>query len=227
MNASDIIKMVYSNFINYDYKLLNTFVFDWESDFFAKSKSGYTMEVEVKISRSDYFADFQKKEKHRLLLENFQKKQFYIQRLEQWRSQGDKILQYEIPVVHFQYHEDRWKMGMKNGKYGYIVNDYGRIHISKRWHQVYAQCSNIRIKPIEDILCPHYLYYACPEGLIKESEIPAYAGLIYCKGFQCTIVKKAPFLHKRRMDLQSVLLKKFYNLWLSVGREKKFELSAL
>lgn len=47
--------------------LSNSYVFDWESDLFALTKAGYAIEVEVKISRSDFLADFKKVDKHHLL----------------------------------------------------------------------------------------------------------------------------------------------------------------
>lgn len=49
-----------------DHKLENSFMFDWESDIFLITKSKLTVEIEVKISRSDYFADFSKVRKHNL-----------------------------------------------------------------------------------------------------------------------------------------------------------------
>lgn len=42
-------------------------MFDWESDVFAITKSGYSIEIEVKISISDFRADFKKQDKHYLL----------------------------------------------------------------------------------------------------------------------------------------------------------------
>lgn len=53
-------KYVESVFINYRYKLHNSFVFKWESDFLAISKSGYVAEVEIKISKSDFNNDAKK-----------------------------------------------------------------------------------------------------------------------------------------------------------------------
>jgi len=47
--------------MNYEYKLFNAFVFNWESDFFAISKSGYSIEVEVKISKADFRIDAEKR----------------------------------------------------------------------------------------------------------------------------------------------------------------------
>jgi hypothetical protein len=54
---------------NCKYKLPNAFVFksDWESDFFVQKQNGYAYEFEVKISRSDFFNDKKKVQKHLIL----------------------------------------------------------------------------------------------------------------------------------------------------------------
>lgn len=49
------------------YTINNLYVFSWESDYLALTKSGYWYEVEVKISRSDFKADFKKTKKHQTL----------------------------------------------------------------------------------------------------------------------------------------------------------------
>ena len=60
MTSQDIKRKLYRYYENSDYKLFNTFVFDFESDFFCMTKSGHVIECEIKISRSDFFADFKK-----------------------------------------------------------------------------------------------------------------------------------------------------------------------
>lgn len=60
MKTQDIHKKLRSLFLNYDYKLENSFIYKWESDFFAISKSGYSIEVEIKVSKSDFMVDFKK-----------------------------------------------------------------------------------------------------------------------------------------------------------------------
>lgn len=61
------VELVYSavdSFVmNHDFKLKNVFVHSWEADSFSVTSSKYTYEIEVKVSRSDFFADF-KKPKH-------------------------------------------------------------------------------------------------------------------------------------------------------------------
>lgn len=65
MTANDIEGKLRSHFSNFDYLLSNIFFFgQWESDFICRSNSEYWYEVEIKISRSDFKADFKKTEKY-------------------------------------------------------------------------------------------------------------------------------------------------------------------
>lgn len=126
------------------YFLNNLYVFSntWESDYLSLTKSGYLYEGEVKISKSDFKADFKKEKKHLLLETKY------------------------------------------NGK-SLTDND----------------------------LCPHYFFYAVPEGLIDESEVPPYAGLVYATTYYPYVkwIKKPPLLHKEKYsDLTLNLQEKFY-----------------
>ena len=68
MTANDIITVLNRFYLtNPKYLLANLYVFGWESDYLALTRSGYWYEVEVKISRADFFADFKKKTKHEIL----------------------------------------------------------------------------------------------------------------------------------------------------------------
>lgn len=50
------------------YELENLFVFDWESDYLAKTENGYWYEVEIKVSLADFKNDRKhKKEKYNIL----------------------------------------------------------------------------------------------------------------------------------------------------------------
>lgn len=72
MNSKIIQKRLWNRFRSHNYKLSNVFVFDWESDFFSITKSGYCYEIEIKISKADFKADFNKMvrntRKHEFLL---------------------------------------------------------------------------------------------------------------------------------------------------------------
>ena len=54
--------------------------------------------------------------------------------------------------------------------------------------------------PENEVLCPHYFFYAVPEGLITKDEIPEYAGLIYMTNVYPFYkwIKQAPLLHKSK-----------------------------
>jgi hypothetical protein len=60
VNTHTITRELIINYSNFDYQFVNSYLFQWESDFFAVSKSGYCYEIEVKISKSDFFNDFKK-----------------------------------------------------------------------------------------------------------------------------------------------------------------------
>ena len=54
------------------YKFLNTFFFTNESDFLTVTDAGYFNEFEIKITKSDFMADF-KKPRHKKMLDVFSK----------------------------------------------------------------------------------------------------------------------------------------------------------
>lgn len=84
---------------------------------------------------------------------------------------------------------------------------------------------------------PNYFYYAVPEGLISEDEVPSYAGLIYVlpenaskskDGRYCYdgfyIVKKAPAIHKTKYTAEELnLADKFYYNMLTWKSNAKIE----
>lgn len=217
MTAADINNVLYGHFANYHYRLNNTIVFDWESDFFAQSKSGYFVECEVKISRGDFFKDF-KKDKHLLFKDLLAKKSHHIWRspaINTWTADDANLIgKVEIGELRTRYGYGRpWRWSVKNGQSGYYVNDYGNVSIDKRIVDIRAPFTRIDIRRMEQIDCPHQFYYVVPEGLINLSELPPYAGLLYIKSGQCKSIKRAPYLHKRSMDLDKVLLRKYYHLW--------------
>lgn len=62
-------------------------------------------------------------------------------------------------------------------------------------------------------LLPNYFYYAVPEKMIEESDVPSYAGLIYMKDYfpYFEIIKPAPSLTKRKPTEEELnLTEKFY-----------------
>jgi hypothetical protein len=104
MNSTDIKHSLTNLFSNYEYKLYNTYIFGTESDFFAISKSGYCIEVEIKISKADFKNDFKK-------------------------------------------------------------TTFKSINFTRVNKHEYLQSNDETFKP-------NKFYFACPDGLLKESEIP-------------------------------------------------------
>lgn len=230
MDSSEIYKALYRYYANYEYKLSNSYIYSWESDFFGMSKAGYFLEVEVKVSRNDYFRDFIK-EKHRLFKACVSGESHYITSSSR---QGDFIGSYVSGTLISQYGEysrmstiHPWAYESYKGKVGVWANDYGRVAIRHSEHDMYAPATGIHFHEVEKKSCPNQLYFACPTGLLRETEIPAYAGLLYCDGDSITMIKKAPYLHKRKPDMSRALLSKFYNLWTyNTTLERKLEVSA-
>ncbi len=219
---NDYIKLLYRHFCNFEYKLNNSFIYDWECDFFGISKTGYAYEVEVKISRSDFFADF-KKEKHNLFKALIQGKSHFIYGRPGWYADEAFVCKYINKKISFdydgmdhgstnRYRRFNWPFDRDTQKY--IVNDYGKAHVTNHEKIVYAQHTSIRIVPFSEINIPNCFYYCCPDGMIKKEEVPPYAGLLYADENGITVVKKAPYLHRDVKSLTKILLNKFYYLWI-------------
>ena len=157
-------------FQDYDHSLRNVFMFDWESDLFGISRTGYSIEIEVKLSRSDFFADF-KKPKHEYFKRISEKKDFIITN----KREFDEVC--------------------------------------------YLDIFKIKDK------IPNRFFFACPEGLIKPEEVPSYAGLIYCETRYSNydIEKKAPILHRNKIDFTHKLLSKYKH----INMNAKFDLARL
>lgn len=54
---------------------------------------------------------------------------------------------------------------------------------------------------------PNFFTYVCPDGLIKEHEVPGYAGLYYYSDGKLVVVKSAKKIHKNKHDKEKVLSK--------------------
>lgn len=76
MTAKFIQERVERLFANHEYILRNAYIFDWECDLFSVTKTGTVYETEIKVSRSDFRADFEKR-KHRLF-ENYKRGVYQI-----------------------------------------------------------------------------------------------------------------------------------------------------
>jgi len=144
MNSNDVYKSCRNFNHNHDHRFENVYVHAWEADLFSVTQSLYSYEIEVKISRSDFLADF-KKPKHILF----------------------------------------------------------------------------RSDQLNHSNCPNVFYYAVPEGLIHETEIPTYAGLMYClSNGRYNIIKKAPYIHKDHFNCKNMLYQKYLNMSFEIRQER-------
>lgn len=74
--ASHIINKLYNKLsLNYYPIIPNSYLYNWESDLLAvDNESMYITEYEIKVSRSDFRADFKKVKKHELIKDGFELK---------------------------------------------------------------------------------------------------------------------------------------------------------
>jgi hypothetical protein len=178
MNSADVYKCLKHFIRNHEHQFQNTYVHAWEADVFSVTKTRYSHEIEIKVSRADFFADF-KKEKHQLF------------------------------------------SGFKSG---WKVVRIGEGHeLDRKDHRIKYPCSHISVRKLNHMSCPNKLYFACPDGLIKADEIPEYAGLIYVGPAYllqggCSVVKKAPYLHKDPFQ-KEILFSKYYWGYINQKRE--------
>ena len=82
MNSKDIGKELRNHFKqpSYRYQLHNSYIYNWESDFFCINRKLMAFECEIKISRQDFKKDFDKSKKHNVLQEKeykFRPNKFY------------------------------------------------------------------------------------------------------------------------------------------------------
>ena len=117
--TEEYIQRKLSNFLSQStqkYVLENLYVFSWESDKFIKTRSNLVYEFEIKISKSDYKADFKKEDKH-VILEG--KKEFV--------PSYDKILNVWKPL-----HAEHYKTSnYKKPNYFYYAVPEGMIDVSE------------------------------------------------------------------------------------------------
>jgi len=149
---------------NARYKLANAYIFkrDWESDFFVQKQNGYCYEFEVKISRSDFFADKQKVSKHLIL------------------STGKYIEQGSIFNNNHTCNDDRWintekekEHAFRPNKFFYVVSE-GMISVDElpAYAGLLTYSENTGIRSVKEapfihkekldfssVLCPKFYSY--------------------------------------------------------------------
>ena len=131
-----------------------------ETDYLIVQNNRYCIDIEIKVSRSDFLADKKKTHKHNIIKNGY----------------------FQVPYKY-------------SGKYE--INE--PIYTNNR---------------------PNKFYYACPEGLIKETDLEPHQGLIYIlKSGEIKKIKEAKFLHKEIVDIEPVLCRKFYYSYLQLKQQ--------
>lgn len=70
---------------------------------------------------------------------------------------------------------------------------------------------------------PNRFYFACPKDVIEISEVPEYAGLICVEEWRVTIVKKAPLLHRKKLNVKEKIFDKIYYQYERIMRKRVFK----
>jgi len=216
MNSSFIDKILHRKFESHKYQLSNNYIYREESDFFSITTSGYAQEIEIKVSRSDFKADF-KKSKHDSFRQIFSGQKYIVER-------GQVTYKVKEPIMMNFVGEDGRGVyeeisGRKKVKRVPSGKFYEYITIGEPSKNSESQAISTAIRIFKPVL-PNKFWFAVPENLISIDEIPDYAGLFYItESGKLKIIKNAPFIHKEKHDLTSVLLDKFYYFSQKLKRE--------
>lgn len=192
MNEKLIQKALFNNFHSHKYKFTNAYYFENESDFLSFMPNGYCYEIEIKISRSDFKADF-KKIKHNIHLSNESGNTYYLQKL------GVRRI-----------HNPSWEQ-CKN--FPELIeteerNDYRGGTSLNIWFSV---SSGIEIREVKNKALPNKFFYAVPTGLILKEEVPDYAGLLYIdENLGVTKIKDGKFIHKDVLPVERIFNKAYH-----------------
>lgn len=113
------------------YKLVNSFVFNWESDYFGLDHNGMTVEIEVKTSRTDFTNEFRNKVKKHEILKNGNPDNVRIPNQFYFFSDPSIISIKDVPEYAGLIHCD-----LDSGK-TYIVKSAKMIHNKKyKWGEI-------------------------------------------------------------------------------------------
>lgn len=196
LTEKSIQKALYIAFSSHKYKFTNAYYFSNESDWLSFLDSGFCYECEIKISRSDFKADF-KKEKHTIHKGNELKGNLFLRKTS---HSLERNLSWEFMREFPELIESR-------EYFGFDRNGIRTLHVD--YHAYTA--SGIEFVSHDNKQIPNKFFYVVPHGLIKASEVPDYAGLIYVdQNLNITKIKDGKFLHKDKLDVKRLFKKTYY-----------------
>lgn len=208
MNEKLIQKALLNAFDSHHYKFTNVYYFKNESDWLSFLDSGFCYEVEIKISRSDFKADF-KKEKHTIHKGNEIKSNLFLRKLGVTISRNlswDFCREFPELIESNEYLSRRGRHNEEN-----TTIDFHAVTSSK-----------IEFVSHDNKFLPNKFFYAVPTGLISKEEVPEYAGLLYIdENLNVTKVKDGKFLHKDKLEVTKLFNKMYYSYYRELYQKLK------
>lgn len=187
---------LFRNFSHHKYRFANAYFFHNESDFLSFLQNGLCYEFEIKISRSDFKADF-KKEKHQVHQSHENKSGTFLSKIRDvfdWNPSWELCREYPELIECKEDIRNSWRTGS---------NIETRLMMNT--------ASEIEFRKTENRLLPNKFFYVVPAGLIKKEEVPDYAGLIYVdQNLGVVKIKDGKFLHKEKLDVKKLFSKTYY-----------------
>lgn len=208
LTAKDIEKAIISKFHKTGNCLVvpNTFYFrhDLESDLLVFRKSGIIEEIEIKVTKSDFKADFLKKRKHLMMADVMKEKNIRITNAEHVGClKAENLWTTETPYPSFV-DDCQQKWICLNGA-------HCKLHFDTN--------KNPHLLGV-----PNKFSYAAPKGMINPEQLPSYAGLyefeynnfadcarfaaVYSSTKLSTVIP--PLIHRGRFDNWEKLARKIY-----------------
>ena len=186
MTEKTIQKALRRNFISHRYRFTNVYFFENESDFLTFLPNGYCYEIEIKISRSDFKADF-KKTRHQIHTQNEKGNKYFLDRM------GEKI----ILDPTWDFCKNFPELVTSEEYQNYRQKRYNEFDVRLR----FTPYSMIAFRAVANTQIPNKFFYAVPAGLITKEEVPEYAGLLYINSDgSISKIKDGKFIHKDLLD---------------------------
>jgi len=182
MTSNDITQVLYRHFMNRVrcdaaiHNNTNMLSYCGESDFLAVTKAGLIHEVEVKVSRGDFFADFKNKPERHLHLS----------------GKGVPVKDINAPRREYRLSEPVREIYSPHGKPAHWYHTTWLI-----------RCLEYLPEPFLAKQRPNYFWYACPMDMVTLDEVPEYCGLIEVEkheyGIRPIIRRAAPRIHSNKV----------------------------
>ena len=141
------------------------------------------------------------------------------------QKQNGYCYEFEVKISRGDFFADRKKVDK------HMILEHGKfIKQGSVWNPAHTNNNDRWIKTEkeqEHTLRPNKFYYVVPIGMITVDELPTYAGLMSYDNGSINNVKEAPFIHKNKLDLSSILVDKFQAYWLNEKHKNRLLLNEI